>query len=559
MPLEDYTYEELAHSSDLRILRLQPAPIGDTTINCDLLTRSLKQIEDEGIKYEALTWCWGDGEFNETIRIHRPFTQSAEVQTCTKSVKQSLHQALLALRYEDRGRFLWIDAICIDQDNIDERNQQVPRMDTIYGQAVGVFMKRPWFSRRWVVQEISLAISAKVYCGRDSVDWNDFSDAVSLFVDAEAEDKRLSEVFKANEKYGHTPNFFGDVSSLGAALLVETTRNLFRTTGRKRVGLSSLENLVSRLSIFEVSDPKDAIYALLAVSRDSNPRSDKNLPDFSDHIKYADKPQQLQRALEILHKIRRYFPRWQSEEYEVDYNRHVIEVFRDFLSFSIRRADQSRALDIICRPWAPQHDKPLGSSTILKMHRRHADSLVGMPEYSQGNYSAAGTRTFNPQKLWFKRRKGSYSMYVEGFIIDKLDKIEEPSQAGNIPYAWLKYAEWKDKTKDPPAGPWERFWETLVASRGPNGQNPPTFYPRAFQQVLQVNPEHSTIVTSTIINEGPGRIVAKFLRRVLATIWERRLVQTKDGRLGLVDRKAARGDFVCILYGCSVPVILRRH
>ena len=47
------------------------------------------------------------------------------------------------------------------------------------------------------------------------------------------------------------------------------------------------------------------------------------------------------------------------------------------------------------------------------------------------------------------------------------------------------------------------------------------------------------------------------LRRVKASIWDRRLIKTFNGRLGLAPAKVQRGDLVCILYGCSVPVIMR--
>jgi hypothetical protein len=42
-------------------------------------------------------------------------------------------------------------------------------------------MQRPWFSRRWVVQEIALARRAMVYCGNDKISWKKFAVAVELF------------------------------------------------------------------------------------------------------------------------------------------------------------------------------------------------------------------------------------------------------------------------------------------------------------------------------------------------------------------------------------------
>jgi hypothetical protein len=68
-----------------------------------------------------------------------------------------------------------------------------------------------------------------------------------------------------------------------------------------------------------------------------------------------------------------------------------------------------------------------------------------------------------------------------------------------------------------------------------------------------------------LINEGRCTIVAEFLRRVQEVIWNRQLMITKNadeegnpgnGRLGLVHDDVKPGFKVCILYGCSVPVIL---
>ncbi|GKT52681.1 HET-domain-containing protein [Colletotrichum tofieldiae] len=48
-------------------------------------------------------------------------------------------------------------------------------------------MQRPWFSRRWIVQEISLARKATVYCGDDAVSWHDFAAAIALLVSRNAD------------------------------------------------------------------------------------------------------------------------------------------------------------------------------------------------------------------------------------------------------------------------------------------------------------------------------------------------------------------------------------
>jgi hypothetical protein len=65
--------------------------------------------------------------------------------------------------------------------------------------------------------------------------------------------------------------------------------------------------------------------------------------------------------------------------------------------------------------------------------------------------------------------------------------------------------------------------------------------------------------TTGLIDRERNSVVAQFCRRVQAAIWNRALVKTEAGRLGLVAANVKEHDLVCILYGCSVPVILRKH
>ena len=54
-------------------------------------------------------------------------------------------------------------------------------------------------------------------------------------------------------------------------------------------------------------------------------------------------------------------------------------------------------------------------------------------------------------------------------------------------------------------------------------------------------------------------MVAEFFRRVQAVIWNRCLMRTRGGHLGIVRKDVRPGDSICIIHGCSVPVILREH
>jgi hypothetical protein len=112
---------------------LLPASTKDAPIECTL---SIGSLEDQNTQYEALSYEWGDpnGPQYEILLDGQPFT-----------VRRNLWQALRCLRTELRERTLWVDAICINQEDVLERNHQVGMMGSIYNYASSV---RVWLGDR---------------------------------------------------------------------------------------------------------------------------------------------------------------------------------------------------------------------------------------------------------------------------------------------------------------------------------------------------------------------------------------------------------------------------
>ena len=85
---------------------------------------------DQDPQYEALSYVWGD-----------PTNQVFILLGGTRfPVNRSLYGALLRLRREHTQRTLWIDAICINQQDVTERNTQASLMSSIYKTALGVIV-----------------------------------------------------------------------------------------------------------------------------------------------------------------------------------------------------------------------------------------------------------------------------------------------------------------------------------------------------------------------------------------------------------------------------------
>lgn len=84
-------------------------------------------------KYDALSYTWGSP--NDPVMAYILDPNAPQQHRLAFPVGQNLACALRYLRYPDRPRSIWIDAICINQSDIEERNRQVKRMGLIYSLA----------------------------------------------------------------------------------------------------------------------------------------------------------------------------------------------------------------------------------------------------------------------------------------------------------------------------------------------------------------------------------------------------------------------------------------
>ncbi|KAH6614249.1 heterokaryon incompatibility protein-domain-containing protein, partial [Boeremia exigua] len=170
----------------IRLLRLCKADFGN--VQCELIHAYL---DDKNImEYEALSYTWGG-----SYKAH-----DVEVDGGMMAVTQNLSLALRSLRKSNEDRILWVDAICIDQENDEEKGHQVSQMGSIFAKAAQVLiwlgpatpetnlvfreiskltpdqkeglndlLSRPWFERVWIIQEVANAKRARVVCGAESV------------------------------------------------------------------------------------------------------------------------------------------------------------------------------------------------------------------------------------------------------------------------------------------------------------------------------------------------------------------------------------------------------
>ena len=81
--------------------------------------------EDALIPYEALSYVWGECKATKRITLNNK----------NHWITANLYEALLNLRQESIDRIIWVDALCINQEDPEEKNHQIRHMAAIYQQA----------------------------------------------------------------------------------------------------------------------------------------------------------------------------------------------------------------------------------------------------------------------------------------------------------------------------------------------------------------------------------------------------------------------------------------
>jgi hypothetical protein len=137
-----HRYQPLKTSvNEIRILSLLPASERSSEICCKLHTVSL----DSNPVYIALSYCWGDPTnprrilLDHCVKEVSDQRESLAYSLTAYQVTANLHEALSSLRDPEDTISLWVDALCINQDDLEERSLQVLRMTAIYRSAMKVY------------------------------------------------------------------------------------------------------------------------------------------------------------------------------------------------------------------------------------------------------------------------------------------------------------------------------------------------------------------------------------------------------------------------------------
>jgi hypothetical protein len=574
LSIDTYQYEySPIQEGEFRLARLQPAAAETDPIRCRIVSTA-----DSTQAYEALSYVWRDARQGLTWA-------NIEINGDPYKIPQNLYDALQSLRLKDHERSLWVDAICINQNDLQEKAYQVSMMKEIFQNASQVcvwlgtgnessrkamqFIEKlgrvsdldrivrdssfnedwiavlqliclPWFSRIWVVQEIAVARKATIWCGSESVNWDQLESCVSL----------LALRSQISTEYSR-------IADLGAVRLVDVVNQVFRRNELGEVlGPSlSLEMLVTKLAPFQSASPHDRIFALLGLANDTGMWQKTQEPWEPEFEAPSIEPREVE-ILATPRVGRRVLSSNQSTEIisdgnsvtGIDYSKPFSQLCDEFVSFAIAK---SGSLDILFQPWAPEDSRSTLSSWICtvdrlpfrsyiedgryKSARLNADPLVS-PSGQPRTYNASGKSEILKARVINVGEFNGSNLRVMGMIADSVSAITDAALGGNMPMEWLRFGGMSNGSVS------EEFWHTLVAGRGPDNKKCPTYYSKAVETTLHEIGDSSVIDLNQIQSDDPGSIKSEFWRRAQSVIWNRSLIRTGDGRLGLVPPEAEIGD-----------------
>lgn len=556
--IPSFRYDALPDTSHIRLLHVLPGTNGDI-IRCKCLPYSLLRPRPE---YTAISYTWGDASLTEPIVLNggRYFT--------TKNAREVLEY----VRRTGGMHAIWIDAICINQNDIPERNAQVRLMDSVYShaqqtvvwlgevsndsdlaldfvpvinsalhslresgevteklllettatdsnspqwQALGRLLARPWFQRIWVIQEVALSQAVNVACGEKTLSWHALSSMNDVLLEW-----RLNHLI-AN------PSSSSQQLTSGTTLLwcMQNIRRQLETYGRRWISEVLFETMG-----FLATDPRDQFFGILALIKSDSRNADP--PSYSDSVQ------------EVYTKATR-----ESLQYEERFN-----------LIYLAGITHARALSDL-PSWVPDFSRDIDINPF------------GLPYVGQVlPYKAGGMSTVG--SIASLRFYGKY-LVLQGLIVEEVATFTRVRIANNQKCNAEQHTTWRDWVieADELAQPYqktERLWRTLIAGVShPHKEGAPACYEEYFSFFKRIYIDDSRYQSmdwkqaqAQVSKDGAIEAEVKtaansYLFALLDASIGRRFSVTAKGRFALVPDGAATGDLVCIVAGASAPLVLR--
>ncbi|KAK7908441.1 hypothetical protein PG985_015744 [Apiospora marii] len=549
-------------------------------------------------KFQALSYVWASetGEIAKNWSIHIGESALPVLDTLRPFVQALVRRGKLL-----DGSWWWIDYICINQLDTGERDEQVQLMQYVYARAdhviawlgeeseesdlaldfIGLlddrmqqpfkldelrstlqgdqygrywkaledFLSRRWWSRNWTVQEFVIPPRLSFWCGMRDIT------RLAVCRSLTAVDRCTSTGFKDKPAFRYAYNRKRALDLYGEA------------SKRRQNAVASLSlpllSLASYFSCMDAGDDRDRLYGLTALATDGN----------------------------LL---------------RVDYDASTEEVYIRFAQAFI---DNHKSLDVICfasghsaltptKPgqkklpsWVPDWRREASLSVSFMVSQSSSVHIGNMRPARFRDKEASVRYTASGDKAAIYKFQ-DWSLLTRGVILDTVDGLVGSEDSGMVQSSsdWnLNIQQQSGHCYDDPGchrssiSILETICRSLVLDRHdrflrypmPASRDVPKelaqwyccaktlqICGQTFEEILD-----ESLQSLECHGHGSGGFVPNldefvqdsFIGRFFDTVvrMSLRLMISYNGRIGMVPEKAMKGDLVCILYGCSVPVILR--
>ncbi|KAH6722653.1 heterokaryon incompatibility protein-domain-containing protein [Leptodontidium sp. MPI-SDFR-AT-0119] len=540
----------------------------NSTVHCEIFHVNL----DQAPSYKALSYTWGSPDDPQLpIKLNRQ----------TFFVRENLWLALQQLHAQSDPVVIWIDAVCINQTDDMERNEQVTKMKTIYEKAEEVVvwlgpsyedshlafqliqemydhrhdvewiarrfqqpeLKRPvvalhnlhnrdYWWRMWIVQELTVAKCISLQCGADSIGAVALDETQKL-LRAMA---RLEMGFQADHLLNFLPNnsVARDWVQSRGLYEIRTFQQAFDSQD-----LSFTQSLLYNWTR-ESSDPKDMVYGLAALANSTS--------------KY---------------------------QIEIDYSLSVAEVYIDLAKKEIQNC---KTLEILTRArsgstlvglpsWVPDWSRTWDSHFFLN------DITEPQLAFSASGESTRDVAVSDDDDILFL--KGVVIGMVE--IISAHHGMTNEQDLDNARLVFLKWWNLLGKSGDRRNLTQEKFGRTLICDRSTEHSRGDWDRDEFCRSIVgkfgalccEILPSedidselaavHSWMVQRSkeldgdvFVRDSMKKVNRTWIQSSWLFLWDRRFLLGSSNIMGLAPQGVKEGDIICVPLGCPHPMIFRK-
>ncbi|KAL6861939.1 HET domain-containing protein [Trichoderma novae-zelandiae] len=330
-----FRHPAIQRATETRLLKIAQDPASQSW-HYDLVAISLDDLSST--PYRALSYTWGEATSTEDVRTIRVSNQEF-------IVRQNLFDFLSSAAAREEQGLFFIDAICINQLDLEERQAQVQAMALIYRRATTIISwlgtlpqehyhgcqvlrhasdvscrywsgqewkalrhlsYAPYWSRVWVVQEVLLASNLQIWCGpftfsptllgripqsREAVETKFDADGRPSVLRSDASRVRSPSEAILGHRMRLIPRMTKDTTREGCVMgtladMTAVLRQPSETFERYQSRVPDpLRDIIRKYGRLQCTDIRDRLYGFLGLLKDSSRKKIK--PDYTRGVEHT--------------------------------------------------------------------------------------------------------------------------------------------------------------------------------------------------------------------------------------------------------------------------------